>query len=46
VETSLFLVIMSPGGFEGYFGELPGLVEKHWFTSPPASWLNSMVMPS
>jgi len=35
------MVIMSPGGFEGYFDELAGLVEKHGFPSPPTSWLNS-----
>ena len=40
-QTSRFMVIMSPGGFEGYFDELAGLVEKHGFPSPPTSWLNS-----
>jgi len=35
------MVITSPGGFEGYFDELAGLVEKHGFPSPPTSWLNS-----
>jgi quercetin dioxygenase-like cupin family protein len=40
-QTSRFMVIMSPGGFEGYFDVLAGLVEKHGFPSPPTSWLNS-----
>jgi quercetin dioxygenase-like cupin family protein len=40
-QTARFMVIMSPGGFEGYFDELAVLVEKHGVPSPPTSWLNS-----
>ena len=34
-SPTVFLGLLSPGGFERYFEELPGLVEKHGFPPPP-----------
>ena len=34
-QPTRFLVIMSPGGLEGYFDELPALVEKDGYPPPP-----------
>lgn len=30
-----FLLVVSPGGLEGYFRELPGIIERHGYPPPP-----------
>jgi glyoxylate utilization-related uncharacterized protein len=34
-ERGEFLLICSPGGLEGYFEELPGIVARHGYPPPP-----------
>ena len=34
-EPAKYLIVIIPGGFEGYFEDLPRVVEEHGYPPPP-----------